>query len=145
MKKLKLKIITPEKIAYEREVREVILPTAGSGQVGILADHVPYLAPLKADELLIKVNDDDKLDQFESLAIDFGIAEFADNVLTVLVADALRANEIDLKRAEAARARAEELMKEKFEDVQEYTRMVAILERELARIKVAEKYHHRRG
>ena len=80
-----------------------MVPTV-DGIVGILAEHLPYLAPLKPGELQIKFEAEDKADKFTSLAVDFGVAEFCENVLTILVNSAARAEEIDLDLAEKARA-----------------------------------------
>lgn len=138
-KKFSLKVITPERVIYDGQVREVILPTL-SGNVGILADHVPYMAPLKADELVIIPNHEKKTDELVSLAIDFGIAEFVDNQLVILVAQAATAGEIDLEISKQARERAEALMKEKVADKEGYAAAQALLNREIAKIKVANKY-----
>lgn len=141
-KKLTLKVITPEKVVFEAQAREVMVPTV-DGIVGILAEHLPYLAPLKPGELQIKFEAEDKADKFTSLAVDFGVAEFCENVLTILVNSAARAEEIDLDLAEKARARAQELLKEELKDSEGYTHALAMIEREAAKIKVASKYRRR--
>ena len=52
-----------------------------------------------------------------------------------------RAEEIDLKRAEEAKQRAEELQKQRITiDDMEYAKTAALVEKELARIKVARKH-----
>ena len=56
----------------------------------------------------------------------------------LLVAAAERPEEIDLKRAEAARQRAEERLRQK-ESLQEYHSSQAALARALARLKTARK------
>ena len=139
MKKFTLKVITPQRVIYDGQVREVVLPTT-AGHVGILADHVPYMAPLKADELVIIKGDEKKADERESFAIDFGIAEFVDNQLTILVAQAAMPDEIDLDISQKAKQRAQELMKEKIGDREGYAAAQALLNREIAKIKVANKY-----
>lgn len=139
MKKFTLKVITPQRVIYDDQVREVVLPTT-AGNVGILADHVPYMAPLKADELVIIKGDEKKADERESFAIDFGIAEFVDNQLTILVAQAAMPDEIDLDISQKAKQRAQELMKEKVGDREGYAAAQALLNREIAKIKVANKY-----
>ncbi len=139
MKKFTLKVITPQRVIYDGQVREVVLPTT-AGNVGILADHVPYMAPLKADELVIIKGDEKKADERESFAIDFGIAEFVDNQLTILVAQAAMPDEIDLDISQKAKQRAQELMKEKVGDREGYAAAQALLNREIAKIKVANKY-----
>lgn len=142
LKKLTLKVITPEKLVFEAQAREVMVPTA-DGIVGILADHLPYLAPLKAGELQVKFEADDKVDKLISLAVDFGVAEFYENVLTILVNSAVRAEEIDLEMTEKAKKRAQELLKEELKDTEEYTQAWARLQMETAKMKVASKYRRR--
>ncbi len=81
-----------------------------------------------------------------SLVVSGGFIEFNQNNLTVLADTAERAEEIDLKRAEESRARAEEIKKERISmDDTEYARVAASIEKELARIKVGRKHHSRRG
>ncbi|MBQ6438216.1 ATP synthase F1 subunit epsilon [bacterium] len=138
MNKFHLKIITPEKIIFDDQVTQVILPTT-DGQVGIMAGHVPYMAPLKADELRVFAGREHDDDHEQAFAIDFGLAEFVDNHLVVLVAEAASAEMIDLDLAEQAKARAQELMAQKVSD-EDYTNALAMLERETAKIKVASKY-----
>ena len=141
MKKFNLKIITPEKVIYDQQVHEVILPTK-DGQAGILAEHAPYMAPLNADELVIFEEESRDPEHIISMAIDFGLAEFSDNQLTILVGEAEPAAEIDLALAEQAKKRAQELMKEQIDDEDEYAHALALLEHEIAKIKVANKYRH---
>ena len=47
MNKIKLKIISPEKIIFEGEVDEVLVP-GKDGELGILPKHISLLAALKA-------------------------------------------------------------------------------------------------
>ena len=138
MNKFRLKIITPEATIFDDDVTEVILPTS-EGEVGVLAGHVPYMAALKANELRIYRNDKRGDEAAESFAIDYGLAEFVDNYLVVLVAQAASAETINLDLAQEAITRAQELMKQKVSE-QDYTQALAMLERESAKVKVASKY-----
>ena len=140
MKTFQLKIITPEKVIFDEPVMEVLLPTK-DGQVGILARHVPYIAPLHADELVVYKSK--QPDDILSFAVDFGLAEFADNQLLILVAAASAAADIDLERAQAAKERAAKLMRETVSD-EDYANALALIERESAKIKVASKYRLKR-
>lgn len=135
--KINFKIITPEKTVYEDSVEQVTLPVA-DGEVTILPNHRSYIAALKAGEMMLKKNGEEI-----HLAVAGGFLEFNKNNLTVLADRAERAEEIDLQRAEAARKRAEELKKEKITDSAEYARVAALLEKEMARIRVARKHHTR--
>jgi F-type H+-transporting ATPase subunit epsilon len=81
-----------------------------------------------------------------SIATSGGFVEFHDNTLSILADTAERAEEIDLARAEEARKRAEELKKERVTmDDEEYARTAAMIEKEMARVKVARRHHARRG
>ena len=65
----------------------------------------------------------------------------------MLAERAERAEDIDIERAEAARKRAEELKNTTLEsaDEEEYARTVAMLDKELNRLRVARKHHSHRG
>ena len=139
MKNIKIKIVTPERTVYEDEVSQATLPTI-DGEVTILPDHIPYITALKAGEIMLK-----KGGEIIHLAISGGFIELNNNILTILADTAERAEEIDIKRAEEAKQRAEELQKQRITiDDMEYAKTAALVEKELARIKVARKHrtHH---
>jgi F-type H+-transporting ATPase subunit epsilon len=137
---IKLKIITPEKVVYENEIGQITLLTT-DGEITILPNHRSYIASLKPGEAILK-KDEEEID----LAISGGFIEFHNNNLTVLADTAERAEEIDLKKAEEARQKAEELKKQKISaDDTDYARVAAMLEKELNRIKVAKRYMKRKG
>lgn len=139
---IKFKIVTPERTVVEQEAYQATLPIEG-GEITILPNHIPYIGTLKAGEILLR----DRVGESEViLATSGGFVEFHDNALTVLADTAERAEEIDLSRAEEARKRAEEVMKSQIHtDDEEYARVAASLEKEMARIRVAKKHHSRRG
>ena len=135
MKTIKIKIVTPERTVYEDEVSQTTLPTI-DGEVTILPDHIPYITALKAGEIILK-----KGDEIIHLATSGGFIEFNNNILTMLADTVERAEEIDLKRAEEAKQRAEELQKQKItlDDIGS-AKTAALVEKELARAKVARKH-----
>lgn len=138
--RIKFKIITPEKTVFESEIDQATLPVA-DGEVTILPNHRSYIAALKAGEICLKKDGEEIV-----LATSGGFIEFHDNNLVVLADTAERAEEIDLKRAEEARVRAEEAMKEAGKmDNAEYVRVAAAVERATARLKVARKHRTIRG
>jgi F-type H+-transporting ATPase subunit epsilon len=138
--KIKFKIITPEHTVFESEISQATLPVT-DGEVTILPSHRPYIASLKPGEIVLKTKDEET-----SLVVSGGFIEFSHNILTVLADTAERAEEIDLKRAEEARVRAEEIRKEKISmDDGEYARVASIIEKQLARIKVGNKHRTKRG
>jgi len=136
-----VKIITPEKVVYQGKAYQVTLPVS-DGEVTILPKHRSYIASLKAGEILTK---DKNGKELVDLAVAGGFVEFHKDYLTVLADAAERAEEIDMQKAEEARRRAEELMQRKIIDENEYARVAAALEVELAKIKVAKKYLKEKG
>lgn len=139
-KMIKFKIVTPEKTVYESEVDQATLPVL-DGQVTILPNHRSYIAALKPGEIMIKVGGDEIL-----MATSGGFIEFQNNTLVVLADTAEAAEEIDVKRAEEARKRAEELKKEKVSmDEMEYAKVSASIEKESARIRVARRHRTKGG
>ncbi len=137
MATLKFKIATPEKVVYEKDsVVQVTIPTM-NGEITILPNHIPLVSVLRAGELRIKDNDGEHL-----LAVAGGFLEVRGNNEIVILADhADRAQDIDIARAEAARIRAEELMKQAkgVQDV-DYARLQAVIEKEMNRIRIGKKF-----
>lgn len=102
-----LEIITPERIAYTDTIDMVVAPTS-SGIVGILAHHVPLFTRLVEGELKISKGKDETF-----LAIGGGFMEVTPKKTTILVTDAVHADEINEQEVLAAKKRAEEALKEK--------------------------------
>jgi F-type H+-transporting ATPase subunit epsilon len=134
---IKLDIVTAERVVYCAEVDEVIAPGAG-GQLGILPHHAPLMTILQAGELIVK-----KGKQEEILAISGGFLEVRPDHVIVLADQAERAEEIDAARAEEARKRAEERLKQKGAGIDE-ARAEAALRRAMVRLSVLEKVKTRR-
>lgn len=137
---IKFSIVTPERTVYEDEIDELVIPTP-MGEMGILPNHIPLVGALSAGQITIKKKGVDLL-----LAVGGGIVEIKKGSNVVLLADsAEREEEINVERAEKARKRAEEMLKEKkFADDVEYANLQASLERSVARLKIARKHrsHH---
>jgi F-type H+-transporting ATPase subunit epsilon len=138
--KIKFKIVTSEKTVYDDLIDQATFDTT-SGQITILPNHRSYITSLESGEAMIKKNGEEI-----SLSISGGFIEFHDNMLIVLADTAERAEEIDLKRAEEARTRAEELKRTAIStDDEEYARVAAAIQKESARIRVARKHYTKRG
>lgn len=131
---LHLKIVTPEKLALEEEVDQVNLPTA-SGEIGILPHHENLMAKIVPGELRIK-----KGSKEEVLAVGEGFMQVMDNTLTVMADLAVEEGDIDEKKVEEARKRAEQALEQKLSG-EEYAETVAMLEKSLAQLKVKRRRH----
>lgn len=105
-----LEIITPVKVVYKDEISEVIVPTV-NGEIAILPNHVNLLTQINPGELIIK-----KGSSQQYLAITGGFLEVNDNKVSVLADYAVRAQDIEIARANEAKKRAEKVMSEKATD-----------------------------
>ena len=140
IKKIQFKIVTPEKTVFEDSVDQVTLPTQ-DGEITVLPNHIPLISVLVPGELVAKNNGEET-----AMAISGGMVEVQKNEITILADTAERAEEIDIARAEEAKQKAEKMKEEKIRmDETEYATAAAILEKNLARIRVAKKHLTKRG
>lgn len=133
---MQFQIITPEKVVFSAEVDALTMMTQ-SGEITVLPHHIPLVTVLQPGELRYK----QKGEEF-AIAVSGGFAEVrADNTIKILADTAEHAHEINLERAEEARAKAAKLMEEarNKEDV-DYTALAIKLEKELNRLRVGNKY-----
>jgi ATP synthase F1 epsilon subunit len=91
--RLTVRIITPERIAFEGPVDSVVA-TAFDGQFGILPRHAPLMVVLGIGEFRIRAGD-----RYEWFAIGEGFLHVLDDVVTVLTPFAESAREIDVEAA----------------------------------------------
>ena len=128
----RLVIVTAEGVVFSDDVDVVVAPGV-EGQLGILPHHAPLMTMLQPGELLVKRGGEEFF-----LAISGGFLEVRPDRVIVLADAAERAEEIDIARAEAAKRRAEELLKSHPPEV-DAARAEAALLRSLARLKVVER------
>jgi F-type H+-transporting ATPase subunit epsilon len=138
MPSFKIDIVTAERVVYSEEVDAVVAPGV-QGQLGILPHHAPLMTTLQAGELLVRKGGEE-----ETMAISGGFLEVRPDHVIVLADQAERAEEIDAARAEAARKRAEERLKDRQAAGLDATRAEAALRRALVRLSVADKIKRRR-
>jgi F-type H+-transporting ATPase subunit epsilon len=132
---IELIIVTPERQLLRESVVEVTLPGA-DGQLGVLPGHAPLITELGIGELNYRA----KSGAQGTMAIISGFAEVLGDRVTVLAETAERPEEIDLKRAEEAKKRAEERLAEAASNPEiDWARAAIALQRSLIRIQVARK------
>ena len=102
---IRCEIVTQDKSLFEGDVDIVIVP-GSKGEMGILPGHAPLLATLGYGILRVRVKDEE-----QAFTIAGGVVEARPDVVTVLANVGENVEEIDVHRAEAAKARAEELLK----------------------------------
>jgi len=128
--KLLLEIVTPDHALVTDQVDEVVAPAA-EGYLGVLPGHTPLLATLAAGELWYR-----KGSQRSYLAIIGGFLEVLPDKVTILAQTAERAEDIDVARAQRAKARAEERLAKPTGEI-DVPRAQASLLRATVRLQVA--------
>jgi len=136
--KIQLEIVTPEGVAIREEVDEVEAPGI-LGYFGVLPGHTPFMSQLKIGNLRYRMGN-----QNHYVAVTWGFAEVLPHKVTILVQTAERAEDIDLERAETARQRAEQRLKE-FGVAYDLEQARESFERAQARIEAAKRQQQARG
>jgi F-type H+-transporting ATPase subunit epsilon len=131
---IQLVIVTPVRQLLSQSVVEAQLPGA-DGYLGILPGHAPLITELGIGELTYRTASG----QSGLLAVIRGFAEVLPDRISVLAEMAERAEEIDLKRAQEALKRAQELIAKGGDNV-DWDRASAALQRALVRIQVVSKH-----
>lgn len=132
-----LEIVTAERVVLSDDVDQINAPTK-DGRVGILPRHAPLLTILDVGELDI-IKDGVRT----PFAVSGGFMEVLPNRVTILADTAERADEIDEARAEEARRRAEDRIRQRQSD-QDMVLAEAELRKALIRLKVAQLRKTRR-
>ena len=133
---LHLEIVTPERLAYEDDVDMVLVPGI-DGELGILPHHTPLVSLLGVGELKIRKGGSE-----EVFAIAGGFLQVRPDKVVVMAETAEIDSDIDLARAQKARAEAEKALEGGFVEGADLSAARAELQRALVRIRVAE--HRRR-
>jgi F-type H+-transporting ATPase subunit epsilon len=100
--RLTLEVATPTRLVLSEQVDEVVAP-GSLGYFGVLPGHAPFLTTLGVGELTYRQNREER-----HLAVAGGFAEVRDDKVIILADTAEFPEEIDVTRAERARARAEQ-------------------------------------
>jgi F-type H+-transporting ATPase subunit epsilon len=132
---IRCEIVTQDRSLFEGPADIVIAP-GSEGELGILPDHAPLLATLGYGLLRVRHKGEEEI-----FTIAGGVLEVRPDVVTVLADVGEHIDEIDLDRAEAAKARAEELlMKDPPPDTDEYLAIQAALRRSNIRLDAVRRY-----
>ena len=137
MPKINFKIATPERVVFKDEVDLITLPTQ-EGEITVLYNHIPLIGVLRPGEIHVKKGNEEF-----SMAVSGGFIEVLAQKVVVLADTAERSEEIDIKRAQEAIERANELRNQRITDAKEFAALTAQIEKELARLKVGRKHNQR--
>ena len=128
-----LEIIATDRIFFSGEVEHLVI-TAIDGLIGIMAGHEPLVTSLPTGELKYMVNG-----EWKYAAISEGFIQVMPDSSIILADTCELPEEIDIKRAEEAKERAEELLKQK-QSIKEYYETPAALNRAINRLKISQKH-----
>ena len=128
---LELQIVTPDKLLVKESADEVQIP-GKAGEMDVLPGHAPLITELTIGEIAYKHGG-----KTEYLSVAWGFAEVLPDKVTILAQTAERAQDINVKRAEEAKARAEEALKNPAPDL-DYEATLNALKRAVVRFKVAQ-------
>ncbi|OIO88826.1 MAG: ATP synthase F1 subunit epsilon [Anaerolineae bacterium CG2_30_64_16] len=137
MSTIRLDFVSQDHLVFSDDVNEVIAP-GSEGTLGILPRHAPLMTVLGPGEVIVRREGQTEL----YFAVSGGWMEVRPDHVTILARTAERAEEIDLTRAEAAKARAEQLLATGAPR-EERVGLEMALRRSQVRLKVAS--HRRRG
>jgi F-type H+-transporting ATPase subunit epsilon len=129
---IRLEVVTPEKKVVSEEAQIVMAP-GSLGEFGVLIGHTPFLTTLKMGNIRYV----DAKGNERYVFVSGGFAEALPDRVTVLAESAERRKDIDVERAKAALARAEERIESRAKDI-DYARAKAAMQRALHRLKLAE-------
>lgn len=121
---------------FSETIEQVSLMTE-SGEITVLQNHIPLVTILKSGEVRYQKNGTEF-----ALAVSGGFAEVRPHNTVVILADSADfAADINVAEAEAAHAKALKTMEEAInKDDADYARLQSVLEKELNKVKIGNKY-----
>ena len=122
-----LKIYTPERNFFDGDV-EAVVANAPDGSVMILADHAPFIMPISVGNIGVK-----KDGKWEYSVNSEGFLEVRHEGVLIFVQACEHPDEVDARRAEEAKKRAEEHLRQK-QSMSEYKQSKIALARAMARL-----------
>lgn len=133
MANFKLEIVTPQGKLYSKDVEFVLLRTT-EGDMGILANHSPFVAGLVTGEMVVREEKGKEIPYY----ISGGFLEINSNKVIVLVDEALLASEIDIEKAKQDARFAEEKLK-KLNEEKNLLLIQKNLQEALTKVSIAQK------
>ena len=87
------RIITPEKMVYDGEA-DLVVARIADGDVGVMVDHAPVVSTAEVGDVRVREGED-----LHVFATSDGFFKVADNLVQILVEEAVEAGEIDTDAA----------------------------------------------
>jgi F-type H+-transporting ATPase subunit epsilon len=104
---LRVDVVSPERVLFTGEAKQVITRTIDGGEVAFLPGHAAFLGALVENHTRIYLADG----SIKNLAVHLGFVEVGTDHVTILSDAAELEEDIDVARARAAKERAEEQLR----------------------------------
>ena len=138
MNTIHVDVVSAEESIFSGEARFVALP-GEAGELGIYPRHTPLIPRIKAGSVRIEQADGSE----EFIFVAGGILEVQPNCVTVLSDTAIRGKDLDDEKANAAKAAAEEAVKNAKTDI-DLAKATAELTIMLAQVAALRKYRQKK-
>jgi F-type H+-transporting ATPase subunit epsilon len=129
-----LQVLASDKVFYKGSCQELIIPLA-DGEKAILPHHEDMVIAVSIGEMRLL----NEKDQWVQAVVGNGFIQIVNNRVTLLVDTAEQPEDIDERRAEEARERAAEQLRQS-KSLQEHSHFEASLARSMARLRTKHKY-----
>ncbi len=137
---IRCEIVSQDRQVFAGDADMVIVPGV-QGEMGILPNHAPLLSTLKFGILRVRFHGEEQV-----FTIAGGVIEVQPDLITVMADAAENVQEIDINRAEAAKRRAEEYLKQGLPaDNDTYLKIESALRRSKLRLQAAKRYRGQRS
>ncbi len=117
------RIITPEKMVYDGEA-DLVVARIADGDVGVMVDHAPLVSTAEVGD--VRIREGEELHVF---ATSDGFFKVSENLVQILVEEAVAAGEIDVDAAGDQVEEAEREISEVSEDAEDRDRVMAEIDR----------------
>ncbi len=117
------RVITPEEIVYDGEA-DLVVARIADGDLGVMVDHAPLVSTVEAGEVRIREGEEQRV-----YATSDGFFKVSENLVQVLVEEAVTPDEIDVDEAANRVEEAERELAEVSEDAEDRDRVRAEIER----------------
>ena len=88
------RIITPERMIFDDEA-DLVIAKIADGEIGVLVDHAPVVSTVEFGEVRIRQGEDQSI-----FATSDGFFKVSENLVQILVEEAVPVGEIDVSEAE---------------------------------------------
>jgi F-type H+-transporting ATPase subunit epsilon len=117
------RVITPEEIVYDGEA-DLVVARIADGDLGVMVDHAPLVSSVEAGEVRIREGEEQHV-----YATSDGFFKVSENLVQILVEEAVAPDEIDVDEAENRIEEAERELSEIAEDAEDRDRVRGEIER----------------